>query len=305
MGWIPLTAFKIRGATYAIRQLLKEIDDPSNLTVITHSSGNHAQALALAARQMGVNCIVVMPSNAPTVKKEAVKGYGASINECEPTLEARESTVQTIMQSFQEQATQTGQQRFVHFVPPYDHLNIVRGQGTLGLEFIEQAGAMQRPLDVLIAPVGGGGMLSGVAVAAKALSPTILVFGAEPLGASDAQASFRSKSFVPSLNPTTIADGLLTSLGDITFPLILRHVDDIFTVTDEEITRAMRLIWERLKIVVEPSSCVTLAVVLYSDEFKKRISVVSGRLGREINIGLVLSGGNVDLKTVLEILSTS
>jgi threonine dehydratase len=210
------------------------------------------------------------------------------------------------MQSIQAQAqaSQTCQKQIVHFVPPYDHLDIVRGQGTLGVELIEQANAIKKPLDVVIAPVGGGGMLSGVAIASKALSPDILVFGAEPLGASDAQASFRSKTFHPSLNPNTIADGLLTSLGDITFPLILQHVDDIFTVTDEQIIQAMKLIWERLKIVVEPSSCVTLAVVLSSEEFKKRITTLSQQLGREINIGLVLSGGNVDLKSVLGLLST-
>ncbi|PVG02353.1 tryptophan synthase beta subunit-like PLP-dependent enzyme [Serendipita vermifera] len=295
-------AFKIRGATHAVRRLLETVPDPSLLTVVTHSSGNHAQALALAARQLGVRCQVVMPSNAPLVKKEAVKGYGAIVTECVPTLEARESTVREIIQRLEEEAAQSEMQYIVRLVPPYDHLDIVRGQGTISLELLSQAEELNRPLDIVIAPVGGGGMLSGVSVAAKNLSKDILVFGAEPTGASDAQQSFRSKTFHPSVQPKTIADGLLTSLGEITFPLILQHVDDIFTVTDQEIAKAMKLIWERLKIVVEPSSCVTLAVVLYSTEFKERIKSLA-ESGRPLNIGLVLSGGNVDLGACLSILS--
>lgn len=295
-------AFKIRGATYALKRLLETVR-PDNLTVITHSSGNHAQALALASKLLGVQCQVVMPSNAPNVKKNAVKGYGAIVTECEPTLEAREATVETIIHRLEAEANRLGQERIVRLVPPYDHPDIIRGQGTIALELFEQAEELGLPLDVVIAPVGGGGMLSGVAVASKGLVSRTLVFGAEPSGASDAQKSFRDKTFHPSVNPTTIADGLLTSLGKFTFPLILENVDDIFTVTDTEIAMAMKLLWERAKIVVEPSSCVTLAVVLYSKEFKERMSAMQQHYGRQVNIGLVLSGGNVDLASCLEILS--
>ncbi|KAG8833805.1 hypothetical protein FRC17_010046 [Serendipita sp. 399] len=296
-------AFKIRGATYAIKRLLETIADPSTLTVVTHSSGNHAQALALAARQLNVKCHVVMPRNAPAVKKSAVQGYGAAITECMPTLEAREATVQSVMNRLQEEAALRGDKdAIVRMVPPYDHLDIIRGQGTIAFELVEQADEMDMPLDIILTPVGGGGMLSGVSLAARGLRSNILVFGAEPTGASDAQASFRSRIFHPSVEPKTIADGLLTSLGDITFPLILENVDDIFTVTDEEIAQAMKFIWERMKIIVEPSSCVTLAVVLFSSEFKQRISDLQTK-NPHLNIGLVLSGGNVDLNTCLTLLS--
>ncbi|KAG8752143.1 hypothetical protein FRC14_007298 [Serendipita sp. 396] len=295
-------AFKIRGATYAIKRLLETIPNPSALTVVTHSSGNHAQALALAARQLNVKCHVVMPRNAPAVKKNAVQGYGAAVTECTPTLEAREATVKEVMNRLQEEATHRGEEALVRFVPPYDHLDVIRGQGTIAFELVEQADEMGTPLDIVITPVGGGGMLSGVSVAAKGLRSNVLVFGAEPTGASDAQASFRSRVFHPSVQPKTIADGLLTSLGDITFPLILENVDDIFTVTDEEIAKAMKFIWERMKIIVEPSSCVTLAVVLFSSEFKERIAKLQST-NQSLKIGLVLSGGNVDLGSCLALLS--
>lgn len=293
-------AFKMRGATYAIQRLLQTVSDPKTLTVITHSSGNHAQALALAARQLGVKAHVVMPRTAPLVKKNAVLGYGATVTECEPTLEAREAATDSLFERLPREANERGEQCTVRFIPPYDHLDIVRGQGTVAFELVDQADNLDRPLDIVITPVGGGGLLSGVSVATKGLRSNTLVFGAEPTGANDAQKSFRSKTFHPSVKPNTIADGLLTSLGKITFPLILANVDDIYTVTDQEIAAAMRLIWERLKIVVEPSSCVTLAVVLFSTEFRDRIA----QLGRpSINIGLVLSGGNVDLKNCLSILA--
>ena len=297
---LTLPAFKIRGATYAIQRLLESVSDPKTLTVITHSSGNHAQALALAARDLGIKAHVVMPRTAPLVKKNAVIGYGATVTECEPTLEAREATAQSLLERLPREAKERGEECIVQFVPPYDHLDIVRGQGTVAFELVDQADALDRPLDVVIAPVGGGGLLSGVSAATKGLRSHTLVFGAEPVGANDAQKSFRSKTLHPSVKPNTIADGLLTALGEITFPLILANVDDIYTVTDQEIAAAMRLIWERLKIVVEPSSCVTLAVVLFSTEFRERIV----QLGRSsINIGLVLSGGNVDLKSCLSILA--
>lgn len=286
-----------------MKRLLETIPNPTLLTVVTHSSGNHAQALALASHLLGVKCHVVMPSNAPVVKKEAVKGYGATVTECTPTLEARESTVKEVINRLEEEARELRQERIVRFVPPYDDLDIIRGQGTMALELMEQAESLGHPLDIVIAPVGGGGMLSGVAIATKGLSSNTLVFGAEPLGANDAQKSFRSKTFHPSVQPKTIADGLRTSLGKITFPLILENVDDIYTVTDEEIIRAMKLIWERMKIVVEPSSCVTLAVVLYSTEFRERIASLQLQ-DRDVNIGLVLSGGNADLGACLGLLSS-
>lgn len=235
-------AFKFRGATNAILSVLAspEFASPEshqNLTVVTHSSGNHAQALALAARQQGVRCHVVMPSNAPNVKRAAVEGYGAAVTLCEPTLEARERTAESVMEKEREAG------RRVEFVPPYDDVRVISGQGTMALEFLEQASQEASPsvqgsdsrLDVLITPVGVGGMLSGCAVAAKGVDPDIKVIGAEPVNADDAQQSFRTRKFQQAGPARTIADGLLTSLGEITFPLILKHVDDIFTVTEEQI----------------------------------------------------------------------
>ncbi|KAG8901048.1 hypothetical protein FRB99_005590 [Tulasnella sp. 403] len=302
-------AFKFRGATNAIRSLLfsanEDSSDPlsrpiaeGDLVVITHSSGNHAQALALAAQQQGVTCHVVMPSNAPSVKKDAVRGYGAVVTECIPTLQAREDTVREITASLEAADPRTR----VVFVSPYDDPRVIAGQGTMALELLKQADGEGKPLDVLIAPVGGGGMLSGCATAAKGTNPNTWVVGAEPLGADDAYRSFTTKQFHPSVNPKTVADGLLTSLGTNTFPIILQHVDAICTVTEEQIIRAMLLIYERMKIVVEPSSAVTLAVVLYSEEFKASLlRVKESRNLSKINIGLVISGGNVDLVAVGEL----
>jgi threonine dehydratase len=228
-----LSAFKIRGATNAILTYLEANSvNPSDLTVVTHSSGNHAQALALAAREHGVACHVVMPSNSPEVKKAAVRGYGAIVTECVPTLEAREEGVRSIIN----QLAASG--KAVEFVPPYDDARIVTGQGTAALELIEQAQEIGKGLDILITPVGGGGLLSGSAIAAKGVNKSIWVVGAEPANADDAYRSFASKSFVSSVNPRTIADGLKTSLGELTFPLILRHVDAIHTVTEEQIVYA-------------------------------------------------------------------
>jgi threonine dehydratase len=249
-----ILAFKIRGATNAIRSILSSNRDisPLDVTVVTHSSGNHAQALALASLQLGTRCHVVMPNNAPAVKKAAVLGYGAVVTECEPTLQAREDTASRVVQEEMDRQRNSGTKGIVEFVPPYDDARVICGQGTLALELLEQAKEIDRPLDIIITPVGGGGMLSGCAVASKGVDPSILVFGAEPagkiyiphhvtklttsfLGADDAHRSFESKTFVPSIKPNTIADGLLTSLGDITFPLILKYVDGIYTVSDSEI----------------------------------------------------------------------
>ena len=237
--------------------------------VATHSSGNHAAALALAARAAGSTAHIVMPSNAPAVKKAAVEGYGARITFCEPTLEARESTLAGIVEN---------EDRVV--VHPYNDARIIAGQGTAGLELIEEI----PDLEAIVAPVGGGGLLSGTCLAAQGAGPGIGVWGAEPAGADDACRSLREGRIVPSTEPRTIADGLLTSLGTLTFPILSELCAGIVTVSEDAIVRAMRMIWERMKIVVEPSGAVPLAVLLES-----RDAIPAER------IGVVVSGGNVDL----------
>ena len=259
-------AFKFRGASNAILCLSEE---EKQRGVGTHSSGNHAAALALAARIQGVPAYIVMPRTAPKIKQVAVEGYGGIISFCEPTLEARETGMKEVMED-------TG----CSFIPPYNHPDIVAGQGTAARELIEDAGE----LDIVIAPVGGGGLLSGTSISTKYMLPGAEVIAAEPAGADDAYRSFKSGKLIPSVNPDTIADGLLTSLGDLTFRIIQKNVDDIVTVSDESIIRAMRLIWERMKIIVEPSGAVPLAALV-----EKKIDVEGKR------VGLILSGGNVDL----------
>jgi threonine dehydratase len=237
--------------------------------VATHSSGNFAAALALAAAKRGINAQIVMPSNAPQVKVDAVKGYGGVITFCEPTLESRESTAEKIVQ-------ETG----ATFIHPYNDYRIIAGQGTAALELMEEISE----LDFILAPVGGGGLVCGTAISAKGINPKIKVVGCEPKNADDAYRSKKAGHIIPSQNPHTIADGLRTSLGDKTFPIIRDLVDDILLATEEEIVNAMRHIFERMKIVAEPSAAVPLAVLL------------SGRLdvtGKKV--GVILSGGNVDL----------
>ena len=259
-------AFKIRGATNALFSLS---DDEAACGVATHSSGNHAAALAQAAAWRNAKAYVVMPNNAPAVKVAAVKGYGAEITFCEPNLQAREDGLATVVE-------RTG----ASFVHPYNDLRIITGQATAGLELIEDA----PELDLALAPVGGGGLLSGTALAFAALSPQTTVLAGEPAGADDAFRSLQEGKIIPSVKPQTVADGLLTSLGELTFPIIQRHVREIITVSEEEIIAAMRTIWERMKIIVEPSSAVPLAAVL-----KKREEV------RGKKVGIIISGGNVDL----------
>jgi len=259
-------AFKFRGATNAVLSLS---DEEKKRGVGTHSSGNHAAALSLAARVQGIKAYIVMPNNAPEIKKIAVESYGGIITFCEPTLEARERGMEEVI-------ARTG----CTFVPSYNHRNIVCGQGTAAKELIEDAGE----LDIVIAPVGGGGLLSGTSISSKGMLPGARVIAVEPEGADDAYRSFTSGKFVPSVNPQTIADGLLTSLGDLTFRVILKHVDEIVTISEESIVAAMRLLWERMKIVVEPSGAVPLAGII-----EKKIDVKGKR------IGLILSGGNLDL----------
>ena len=259
-------AFKFRGACNSVFSLS---DEEAKNGVCTHSSGNHAAALALAARMRGIPAYIVMPENAPEIKKIAVAGYGAQITFCTPTLEARESTLKKV-------AAETGATE----IHPYNYFNVICGQGTAAKELIEEIGL----LDVVMAPVGGGGLLSGTALSAKALLPNALVIAAEPAGADDAFRSFYSKTLQPSVAPKTIADGLLTSLGSLTFPIIMNEVDQIATVSEESIVAAMRMIWERMKIIIEPSSAVALAMVM---KHKHRFE------GKKI--GIILSGGNVDL----------
>jgi threonine dehydratase/serine racemase len=261
-------AFKYRGASNAVRRLS---DAEAARGVVTHSSGNHAQALALAARVRGIPSYIVMPRTAPAVKKAAVEGYGGIVTECEPTLAAREETAAALV-------AKTG----ATLIPPFDHPDVIAGQGTTALELLEVVPG----LDAIITPVGGGGLLAGCCVAARGMKPTIRVFGAEPLGADDAARSKAKGEWVPQTAPNTIADGLLTSTGQLTWPIIRDRVERVFTVTDDQIRAAMRFIWERMKLIVEPSGAVGVAVVL-SDEFKALSDIGS--------VGIVISGGNVSL----------
>jgi threonine dehydratase len=260
-------AFKYRGATNAVLSLSAAEKERG---VVTHSSGNHAAALALAARMNNVKANIVMPENAPEVKKNAVAGYGANITFCKPTLEARESTTRRIME-------ETG----ATLVHPYDNFNVICGQGTAALELLDEKG----DLDIVIAPVGGGGLLSGTSTYVKGKNKNINVFGAEPLNANDAYTSFTTGNLTPSVNPATCADGLLTSLSELTFSIIKKHVDAIYTVTEESIISCMLLVWERMKIIIEPSSATVLAVV------KENPEIFKGK-----NVGLIISGGNVDFR---------
>ena len=259
-------AFKARGATNAVLSLE---DDAAMRGVATHSSGNHAAALAYAAGIREVPAYVVMPSSAPPVKKLAVAGYGALITECRPTLEARESTLEEVVE-------RTG----ATFIHAYDNPTVIAGQGTASLELITDV----PDLNMVMAPVGGGGLMSGTAIAVSASRPDIAIWGSEPAGADDAFRSLRDRTRHPSVEPKTIADGLLTSLSDRTFRILSVGLEGILTVGEENIVRSMRLLWERAKLVVEASGAVPLAAVLeYPDRFADR------------RVGLILSGGNVDL----------
>ena len=260
-------AFKFRGACNAVFSLA---DKEASRGVSTHSSGNHAQALALAAKLRGIPAYIVMPRNAPKVKKEAVAGYGGQITFCEPTLEARESTLSKV-------AEETGS-TVVH---PYDNEYVIAGQGTAALELLEEI----PELDVIITPVGGGGLISGTAIAATGIQNGIRVIAAEPEMADDAYRSMLAGEIVPSTNPRTIADGLLTSLGKITFPIIQGRVEQVITVSEPAIIESMKFIWERAKIIIEPSAAVAVAVL-----WEGKIDL-SG-----LKVGVILSGGNVDLE---------
>ncbi|MEZ4957766.1 MAG: pyridoxal-phosphate dependent enzyme [Saprospiraceae bacterium] len=260
-------AFKMRGAANAILQLT---DEQRAKGVATHSSGNFAQAVSLAAKKMGVKAYIVMPSNSPEVKKAAVRDYGGEITECIPTLQAREDTVQEVM-------VRTG----ATFLHPYNDWDVIAGQGTATMELIEEV----PDLDVLIPPVGGGGLSSGAALAAHLFSPKTKVIGAEPHGADDAWRSLETGKIFLQTAPNTIADGLRTNLGDKTFAVLSQYMERIILVEEQEIVDALRLLMERMKIVVEPSGAVPLAALL------KEKGQFTGQ-----KVGILLSGGNVDLK---------
>jgi len=261
-------AFKYRGATNAI---LKLTDAQAARGVVTHSSGNHAQALALAARVRGIPAYIVMPRTAPSVKKAAVEGYGGKITFCEPTLAAREEAAARLVK-------ETG----ATLIPPFDHPDVIAGQGTAALELLEDV----PDLDAVVVQVGGGGQIAGWCIAARGVKSSIRVFGSEPAGADDAARSKAKGEWLPQTSPSTIADGLLTSTGELTWPVIRDQVERIITVTDDEIRSTMRFVWERMKLVVEPSGVVGAAAVL-TEEFKRMEGITK--------VGIVFSGGNVSL----------
>jgi len=264
-------AFKFRGAYNALSKLE---GGERKRGVVAFSSGNHAQAVALAGRLLGIPATIVMPADAPGVKVAATRGYGAEVALYDRSAgEGRE-----------EMARRIARERGATLVPPFDHVDVIAGQGTAAKELIEDVG----PLDALYVPTGGGGLISGCAVAAGHLAPGIRVVGVEPAAGDDAARSFRSKTLQTVSNPDTIADGARTSsMGAITFPLVLRHVHDIITVSDEELIEAMRFMWERMKLVVEPTGALAAAGVL------ARREDVRGR-----RVGIIVSGGNADLKAI-------
>jgi len=259
-------AFKMRGATNAILQLS---DEERSRGVVTHSSGNFAQALALASRLLDTKAYIVMPTSAPKVKVEAVKGYGAEVILCDSNLTAREKTSEEIQEK-------TG----ATFIHPSNDMEVILGQGTAAWELIKEV----RDLDVILTPVGGGGLIAGTAIAAHYLLPKAKIIGGEPFGADDAYLSLKEGKIQPSINPVTIADGLKTQLGDQNFPIIQQYVNKIIRVEESEIIEAMRYVWERMKIIIEPSSAVAVAALFRNkEEFANK------------NVGIIISGGNVDL----------
>lgn len=264
-------SFKFRGAFNAVSCLSLEQKEKG---VTTHSSGNHAQALSLAAKMAGVKAVVVMPENAPKIKVEATKNYGAEVVFCGTKPNDREQTTQELIDEFG-----------YTLVHSSNELNIIYGQSTATYEMIKEVGK----LDYVFAPCGGGGLLSGTSIATKALCPNAKVIGVEPKNADDAYKSFRDGKIYPSINPNTIADGLRTSLGTNTFQIIRENVDNIITVSEEQIVEAMEFLWSRMKLVIEPSGAVSLAGVLSRQiELKRK------------KIGIIISGGNVDLSSFFE-----
>lgn len=270
-------AFKFRGAYNAISNLSK---DAKNKGVVTHSSGNHAQAVAIVGRILGIKTTIVMPNNAPQVKIDATKGYGAEIVFSEPDIHSREKACDELI-------TNHG----YTLIHPYDNDMIIAGAGTATVELINEVGE----LDLIIAPVGGGGLISGTSLFSKLSGKVRTVIAAEPENADDAYRSFKTKELVMSHTPNTIADGLRTLLSDRTFGYIQKHVDEIVTVSEEQIIGAMQFLWERMKIVVEPSGAVPLAVLLKLSN--------SNMLENKSKVGIIISGGNIDLTDFFNIFS--
>lgn len=262
-------AFKARGGVNAVFSLPK---DKLQNGVVTHSSGNHAQAIAFAAALVGAKAYIVMPRTAPKVKKDAVLGYGAEVIDCEPTLDARESTVLSVIEK-------TG----ATMIHPFNDYSVIAGQATSAKELIEDCGTF----DVIMAPVGGGGLLSGTALSAHYLNPNAKVIAGEPEGAADAILSFKTGKIEKAPYIKTIADGLMTNLGDKTLPIIRQYVSEILLANDDEIVNTMHLIWERMKIIIEPSSAVPFAALL------KNKAQFEGK-----KVGIILTGGNIDLKNL-------
>ena len=267
-------AFKMRGASSAALRLSPE-EQARGLA--THSSGNHAQAVALSARLLGVPAYIVMPEVSPAIKIAATKGYGAQVTLCPNNQQARESTLEAVV-------ARTG----ATFIHPYNNYDVIAGQATAAKELIEDTEA----LDAIISPIGGGGLMSGTALSARYFAPDIKIYGAEPEGADDAYRSFKSGTLQQNATVNTIADGLRTNLGDKTFDIIQRELDDVFTVSEQAILAALRLVWERMKIIIEPSCAVPLAAILSHPE------AFSGK-----RVGVILTGGNVDLEAVLKALA--
>ena len=261
-------AFKFRGGWNAVSMLN---DKEAERGVCTHSSGNHAQAIAYSAQKRGIPAYIVMPNNSPDVKLDAVKGYGANVTLCKPTLEARRTTLEGI-------AEDTG----AAVIHPFNNANVIAGQGTAALELIEDVGE----LDAIIAPIGGGGLMSGTCVTTRSLLPNAKLFGAEPKGADDAYRSLKEGKLLPQEDPKTICDGLLTSMGENTWKILKDHLNAIYTVSDDEVIKGMKLIWERMKIIIEPS-CATPVAVVMSSKFKELENIEK--------VGIILTGGNVDL----------
>ena len=260
-------AFKFRGASNAVRMLGEDADTG----LCTHSSGNHGQAVALAAKQRGVPAFIVMPNNAPKVKVNGVRSHGAEVILCEPNLDARVSTANSVLE-------RTG----ATFIHPFDNPNVIAGQGTAAKEMIEDCDVK---LDAVLSPIGGGGLMSGTCISTRSLLPEALIFGTEPEGADDAARSLESGKYVPQTGPDTICDGLLTSMGEITWPIIKSHVEEIIRVSDEDVLDAMTLLHAVCGMIVEPSGAISLAAVL-KDEFRAKEGIES--------IGIILCGGNVD-----------
>ena len=259
-------AFKFRGATNAVKML----GDDAEPGICTHSSGNHGQAVALAAKQRGVPAFIVMPKNAPKVKVTGVSSHGAEVILCEPNLEARVSTANSVLE-------RTG----ATFIHPFDNPNVIAGQGTAAKEMIEEC----ESLDAVLSPIGGGGLMSGTCISTRHLLPDALIFGTEPEGADDAARSLESGEYVPQTGPDTICDGLLTSMGEITWPIIKSHVEEVIRVSDDEVLDAMTLIHQSFGMIVEPSGAISLAAVM-KEEFRAKKGLGS--------IGIILCGGNVD-----------